>query len=80
MTEQEEQLLADKVASGMLILWNPDSNTGRKVVSVTERKFKNPEEDEPGLCANFTGGEYVALYNCELCEFIAAERLAEEPY
>lgn len=74
MSEQEEQLLALEVKSGSNVLWNPDSETARKVVSVTERKFKDPEEDEPGLCANFNGGDYVALYNCELSDFVVAKR------
>ena len=75
MTEQEEQLLAMEVEAGSEVLWQPDNETARKVVSVTERKFKDPEEDEPGLCANFDGGEYVALYNVELSDFIVSRRL-----
>ena len=75
MTEQEEQLLAMEVEAGSEVLWQPDIETARKVVSVTERKFKDPEEDEPGLCANLDGGEYVALYNVELSDFVVARRL-----
>jgi hypothetical protein len=75
MSEEEELLLKDLVEAGLNVLWQPDSETARKVVSVTERKFKDPEEDEPGLCANFEGGEYVALYNAELSEFIVAKTI-----
>ena len=74
MSEQEEQLLKMEVEAGSEVLWNPDNETGRRVVSVTERKFQDPEEDEPGLCANFDGGDYVALYNVELSDFVVARR------
>lgn len=64
------------VVSGVTVMWNPDSETARKVVHVGEWKSKDPDvEDEPGLCAFFENGEYAALYNCELKEFITAKRL-----
>jgi hypothetical protein len=79
MTEQEEQILKSEVDagvdSGCEVIWNPDNETGRKVYSVTTRTFKDPDEDEPGLCANFSNGEYVALYGCELRDFVVARRL-----
>ena len=75
MSEEQELLLKKIVEEGANVLWQPDDETARKVVSVTTRKFKDPEEDEPGLCANFLNGEYVALYNVELEEFIIAESI-----
>lgn len=53
------------------VKWNPEDGIARTVVSITERCEKG-EEPEPGLCANFQNGDYAALYNCELEEFIIA--------
>jgi len=51
------------------IFWSPDEDTCKKVLSISKRF------DEPSLCANFEGGEYVALCGCELSSFIVGERL-----
>jgi hypothetical protein len=73
MNESEElelQLLV-KMASfnGQEVIWNPDGNTGRKIEQVAKHW------DEPGLCGYFSGGEYVALYNCSLSDFVISTRL-----
>ena len=76
MTEQEELELKSLVESGIIVMWNPDKDTCRTVVSVGPKVFADPDnEDEPSLCASFEGGDYVALYNVEMHEFIKAERL-----
>jgi hypothetical protein len=76
MTEQEELDLKTLVDSGSIIMWNPDQVTARTIVRVGTWRSNDPDvEDEPGLCAFFDNGEYVALYNCELEEFIKAQRL-----
>lgn len=76
MTEEQQQQIAQLVNSGAVIMWNPDQETARTVVSVGKWRSSDPSiEDEPGLCAYFDGGEYAALYNCEISDFIEAKRL-----
>ena len=69
MNEEEEMLLKAHVESGSIVLWVPDTSTAKRVVSVRERV------SEPGLCAHFSNGEHVALYNCELSDFVVGKRL-----
>jgi len=52
------------------VMWCPDSSTARTIVSINKRK---DELDE--YCAIFANGEYVALYNCPVTDFIIAKRL-----
>jgi hypothetical protein len=75
MTEEEEQYLADVVASGKVVMWNPDPETCRRVVDVREVPVAPDDEPEPSRCAIFDNGDYAALYNCELSLFIIAERM-----
>ena len=75
MSDDEIQIITDRMKEGKAIYWVPDNTTCRKVISVTERLFEDPEENEVGLCANFLSGEYVALYNCDLSDFAILERL-----
>jgi hypothetical protein len=70
MNEEEELLLKALVEGGKGVFWCPEGVTSRKVTSVRERL------SEPGLCAHFQNGEYVALYNCELSDFILGKRIS----
>ena len=75
MNEAQEKFLKDIVDSGESIYWIPDDRTCKKVYSVTERHSDIEENDEFGLCANFTNGQYAALYGAELSEFATIKRL-----
>jgi hypothetical protein len=71
MTGKNIDVLKKFLAYGAEIVWMPDSSTARKVISVG----KHVEEGE-GECAIFSNGEYAALYNCSLSDFVKIERLA----
>lgn len=71
MSELEQQKLARLFNSKMVIWWAPDEDTCRQIVSVSMRKV------EMGLCANFAGGQYVALDGCDPSDFIVGNRLSE---
>lgn len=73
MNHLEEQGLKELVKSGKTIIWNPDEDTAKVVVSITKR------HDEPGLCANFSNGEYVSLDGCEVADFAIIQRLKSDP-
>lgn len=68
MSELEQQKLARLFNSKMVIWWAPDEDTCRQIVSVAMRKV------EMGLCANFSGGQYVALDGCDPSDFILGNR------
>lgn len=74
-TEQENKL--KRYQRGGNIAWSPDEDTFRMIVRIG-RPPKNKGDDrlEPSDCAIFANGEYVALYNCELRDFVSIYRLA----
>jgi hypothetical protein len=48
----------------------------RKIVAIGEGPTpKDGDEPEPGLCAYFNDGTYVALYNCDMSDFGIFEQL-----
>lgn len=51
------------------LLWNPNEDTAKVVVSITKRN------GEPRLNANFSDGTYVNLINCEVEDFAIFHRL-----
>lgn len=63
MNEKEQSILESAVKAGN-VWWVPQGMPSRKVVSITDR------DGEPG--ANFTNGEYVAIYASQLDEFFTA--------
>lgn len=79
MTDNEERLLWVLVHIYKYTLyWRPDSNTCKKVHSVSMRKSDNEEFDEPGLCANFDDGTYAALYASEFSHFMILREITTE--
>lgn len=71
--EQEKELkeLFEKYKYKWGLIWNPNEDTAKVVISITKR----PKDDESGLCANFSNGEYVSLDGCEVEEFAIIHRL-----
>ena len=70
MNQAEIEVLKATVKQSV-VLWNPDSNTGRLVIAVSD----HAEEGEDSACAIFSGGAYAALYNCQLKEFVTVKSL-----
>ena len=66
-----EIAVRDAIVKGLRVMWNPEPSIAREVVRVAE----NRAEDEPGLCAFFSNGEYVDLCGCEPSDFITYNRL-----
>jgi hypothetical protein len=54
------------------VAWNIDSQTIRRVKSIKRRKDELNE-----YVAYFDNGEYVALNNCEIFEFVIVKRFEE---
>lgn len=69
MNQEDQIRMRNLFKSGTSIYWNPDNETCKKVIHVGKH------EDEPGLCAMFENGEYVALFGCEVNDFIDGTRL-----
>lgn len=63
MTEQQEMFLKSLFDTGASIYWSPDCDGDERIVSI--RMFEN----EFALCAFFSDGKYVALYNEEISNF-----------
>lgn len=71
MTDAEIEALSHLVKVGEVVYWIAD-RTARQVVSVSA----NVHDSEPGKVAWLKGppsGQYIALYNAELSDFIRAE-------
>lgn len=68
MNDKQIEILKEAISRG-IVQWNPDSRNARQVVKVS----KHVEEGE-GLCGIFANGEYVALYNCDLSDFVLVTR------
>ena len=72
--EQIEQLKAvlDDGNNGSLY-WMPDHNTAHKVTHIGEapppKEGDEPEPSEVAYVIAGIGNPYVALYNCDICEF-----------
>lgn len=73
MTEQEAAKLSDifRKADGRLA-WFPDDDVG--YIRVVKSIAGHVAED--GKCAFFAGGEYAALYNCPIDDFVILKRLS----
>lgn len=80
MTSSQEASLAalflDLRVRGHSLYWAPDSETCRKVTYIGEPPSCAPDDEpEPSWCAYFEGGEYVALYNVEVGDFLMGTRV-----
>ena len=65
-----QNVLKEILKTNTILLWTPDESTCKQVVSISKRA------DEEGLlCGNFENGQYIALYGCELSDFIVGTRL-----
>lgn len=71
MSTPEIESLRQLFKDGKLLMWNPDEDNCKVITSITKR------EDEVDLCANFSDGRYVSLFDCEASDFIIAFRLIE---
>ena len=83
MTDKEIAYLKDvKRTNSSGIAWCPDFDTFRVVKYIgPPPKAKGGDEEEPSECAYLDGvgienGEYLALYNADLTEFIKFERMS----
>jgi len=68
MNDEQIEILKKAIGRGIL-QWNPDSKNARQVVKVG----RHIEEGEDP-CGIFANGEYIALYNCDLSDFVLVTR------
>ena len=78
MTE-EAQLLGE-ITRRLNVVWNPDEDTCLPVVKWGTGPDPGPDGvPEPGMCAYFANGKYVALYAANCHEFKLITPIAVEP-
>ena len=75
MTAEQIEVLKVCVANSKLVIWTPDLRTARTVISIGRAPVDAGGESEPSEVAYFAGGEYVALYNVDLWDFVLGQRL-----
>ena len=74
MNDNEIESVKLALKYGLRVLWQPDKCTARQVKSISARfdEDKVREDCEGFLCANFANGEYAALYNSDINDFVVA--------
>lgn len=68
MTDFQVQVIKEMIPNAY---WAPDDSTFRKVVCVLL------DYDDEGPCAFFQNGQYAALENCDVSDFVYAKRLKD---
>jgi hypothetical protein len=79
MTDEQVETLK-RIMKFSCVVWKPDAETTRAVVSIGEspEKKEGVKSDPVAFFSSFDHNDYAYLYNCELSEFYKLEPLLSE--